>query len=415
MIRILRLMLILIVFGFNVSAQKIIHKILSLQQCVDFAMEHNANIKTGKLEIDYQKQFKKGATEIPKANVLFAQGQFNSLYKYDNSVTLVQTIPFPSVFTAHNALAKSYIKGSQFKLAATQSDLIYQIKTAYYSLLYHYSIQDLLMKEDSIYESFAESGKNKYENGGGSFLEKTTAETKVMEIKNQMLEIEEDINTYHIQLQTLLNCEMEVDAIKEDLTTKPLQMAVDTSNFAEHPFLMYLNEQVIAGRKYKNLERSKILPDLQFGYWNLSIYGPADYGTGPYTLSTKDRLQGFLLGVNLPLWFYPNLARVKAADIKTQVAQSDYNYNKTMFEGQFKQAYNLYLKYQNSIKYYRSTALTNSKVIITQALKSYSNKEISYVDYLTVVSNALDIETNYLNVIYQNDLAVFKIEYLISK
>src|ERR1700756_4496392 len=113
-------------FCFTAGAQNKEHKILSLQQCIDFALLNNENIKTGKLEIDYQKQFKKGATEIPKTNVLFAQGQFNSLYKYDNSVTVMQQIPFPAVFSAHNALAKSYIKGSEFKLAATRADLIYQ-------------------------------------------------------------------------------------------------------------------------------------------------------------------------------------------------------------------------------------------------------------------------------------------------
>ncbi|MGZ4066172.1 MAG: TolC family protein, partial [Bacteroidia bacterium] len=108
-------------------------------------------------------------------------------------------------------------------------------------------------------------------------------------------------------------------------------------------------------------------------------------------------------------------ARIKAAEIKTEVAKSDYSYNKTVFEGQFRQAHTLYLKYQKSINYYKSTALTNSQTIITQALKSYKANEINYIEYLNVVSNALDIESNYLNVIYQNDLAVLKIEYLLSK
>ena len=126
-------------------------------------------------------------------------------------------------------------------------------------------------------------------------------------------------------------------------------------------------------------------------------------------------MQGLSLGLNLPIWFYPQTAKVKAAEIRTQVARSDYDYNRTLFEGQFKQAYNLYLKYRNSLQYYKSTALTNSQVIITQALKSYNNKEISYVDYLTVVTNALNIESDYLNVIYQNDLAVLKMQYLLAK
>ncbi len=411
----LKLISIFLALGLSVTAQNLIHKVMTLQDCINYGLKNNENIKTGKLEIDYQKQLKKSSTEIPKANIIYAQGQFNSLYKKDNSFTFLQTIPFPSVLAANNSLAKSYIKSSQLKLAATESDLIFQIKSAYFSLLYHYSIQDLLQKEDSIYQSFANSGKIKYESGGGSLLEKTASETKVLEIKNQILENEEDINTYHIQLQTLLNCDDEVDAVREDLTQNPLTILMDSNGFSQHPYLRFLNEQVNASEKFKVLERNKILPDLQFGYWNLSIFGPADYGAGAYTLTTADRLQGFLLGVNIPLWIYPNKAKVKAADINTQIAQSDYNYNKTLFDGQLKQAYNLFLKYQTSIRFYKNMALTNSKVIITQALKAYNQKEITYVDYLSVVTNALNIESNYLNVIYQNDLAVLKMQYLLAK
>src|SRR5438309_89794 len=94
-----RFVWVFILLGYKFSAQNMQYKTLSLSECIDFALLHNENIRTGKLEIDYQKQFKKAATEIPKTNVLFAQGQFNSRYKYDNSVTVMQQIPFPAVFT----------------------------------------------------------------------------------------------------------------------------------------------------------------------------------------------------------------------------------------------------------------------------------------------------------------------------
>lgn len=391
------------------------HTIMNLQQCIDFAIKHNENLKTADLEIQYQRQFKKAATEVPKTNVSYMQGQFNSIYKYDNSVTITQQIPFPAVFTAHNALAKSYIKGSEFKFAATKADLIYQVKSTYYALLYYHSIQNLLGKEDSIYQSFAKAGKLKYESGEGSLLEKTTAETKVMEIKNQLLENDEDINGLQIQLQTLLNSDAQIDIIDEDLTKKTLTINPDSSGMLSHPYILYLHEQIIAGRKNRLLELYKIFPDFQAGYFNLSIYGPADIGNGPYRLTTQNRLQGLTFGLNIPLWFYPQSSKIKAAQINTDVAQSNYNYNLTMFGGQFSQSYTLYLKYQNSLNFYRSSALINSQLILKQALKSYETGEISYIDYLTVVSHALDLESNYLNVINQNNLTVLKLEYLLYK
>jgi len=390
-------------------------KKMCLSECIDFAIANNEHIKTARYDIDYQKQFKKASTEIPKTAVVFTQGQFNSAYKYDNSFAISQQIPFPAVFGAHKALGRSYVKGSEYKLAATRADLIYQVNRTYYSLLYHYSIQHLLQKEDSIYESFAKAGQLKFEQGAGSLLEKTTSETKVLEIKNLLLENEADINADKIQLQTLLNSEKQADIMPEELTAKPLSISADSANLSLHPHLLYLEQQIIAGRKNKLLELYKIFPDLQFGYFNLSIFGPADFGEGPYVLTTKDRMQGFTMGLNIPLWFYPQSTKIKAAELKTRVAESDYNYNKDLLEGQFEESYTLYLKYQSSISFYKKSALINSKAIITEALKAYESKEIGYVDYLTVVSNALVIESNYLNVIHQNNMAVLKLQYLLSK
>ena len=106
----LKLISMFLVLGLSVTAQNVNRKVMKLQECINYGLKNNENIKTGKLEIDYQEQFKKGSTEIPKANIIYAKGQFNSLYKKDNSFTLLQTIPFPTVFAAHHSLAKSYIK-----------------------------------------------------------------------------------------------------------------------------------------------------------------------------------------------------------------------------------------------------------------------------------------------------------------
>ncbi len=389
-------------------------KTMSLKECINFALSHNENIKTANLDIAYQKQFKKASTEIPKTVIQYSQGQFNSIYKYDNGVQVTQQIPFPGVFVAHNAVANSFKKGSEYKMEATKMNLIQQLKTTYYSLQHAYAVERLLLKEDSIYQSFASAGKLKFESGSGTLLEKITGESKVLEIKNQLLENDEDINAFQIELQTLMHSHEEIAVINEDLTKNPLVVSLDSSSLRKHPHLLYLNQQIEGNKKTKLLETYKIFPDLQLGFWNVSIFGPANIGQGEYVLSTKDRLKGFIVGMNIPIWFYPQTSRVKAAKISAQVAQSDYDYNLTLFEGQLKQAYTLYLKYQHSIDYYKKSALSNSQLIIDQALKSYNKNEITYVDYLTVVSQALNIEVAYLNVINQNNLAVLKLEYLLS-
>ena len=411
----IKLIAVVLAFTFiKLNAQTNTKK-FTLNECIEYAFKNNELLKTADLEITYNKQLKKISSDVPKTSLMYTQGQFNSIYKYDNNITVSQSIPFPTVFAAQNSLAGARIKGSEYKMAATKSDLLYRVKEAYYSLQYSLAIHNLLHKEDSIYESFAKAGALKYKVGEGSLLEKTTAETQVMDIKNQLLENEEDINSFQILLMTLMHTPTEVDIIEEDLSKNFL--SIDTNNVGglEHPLLKYLKQQVEVNKRAKKLEASKILPDISFGYFNQSIYGPANIFGYDYFLTKKDRLNGFQVGFTVPLWIYPQAAKIKAAEINTELAQSNYNYNQSMLEGQYKQAVTLYLKYRNSISYYKNNALTNTQLIINQAIKSYNTGEISYIDYLQVLTRALDMESNYLNVIHQNNLAALKIDYLLSK
>ena len=54
----LKLISILLILGLRATAQNVNHKVMTLQECINYGLKNNENIKTGKLEIDYQKQFK---------------------------------------------------------------------------------------------------------------------------------------------------------------------------------------------------------------------------------------------------------------------------------------------------------------------------------------------------------------------
>lgn len=396
-------------------SQTAAQKKYSLQQCIDIALKNNENIKTAYLNIEHEKQNKKNSSEIPKTSFVYTQGQFNSIYKYDENITVSQSIPFPTLFSSRSAVSKAQIKSSEFHLDATKAELVYNIKTSYYSLLYLKAVHNLLHQEDSIYSAFATLVSQKYSEGKGTLLEKTAAETQVMEVENQMLESDDDIHTYYLQLYTLMNSVGDFDIAEIDIKKEFLSINVDTSLVLEHPVLKHLQQQVEVSRKNITYEKAKILPDISFAYFNQTIYGPANIFGQDYFLTKRDRLQGVIVGMAIPLWFAPLRSKVESARINVKQAQSNYDYNSTVLRGQYVQAANQYIKYQKSLNFYRNNALSNSKLIIDQASKSYAKAEISYVDYLQIVGHALNIENNYLDVINQNNMTVLKLEYLLTK
>jgi cobalt-zinc-cadmium resistance protein CzcA len=385
--------------------------VYNLAQCIDIALKNNENLKTAYLNIEHEKQNKKNVSEISKTTIVYTQGQFNSIYKYDENITISQAIPFPTQISSKNAVVKAQIKSSEFRMESTKPDLIFQVRTAYYSLIYSKAVQRLLHTEDSIYKDFAATVEKKYSENKATLLEKTAAETQVMEVENQLLESEEDINSYHIQLLTLMNVQGDFDIENLDLSKNYLVAPVDTLLVLDHPLLKHLKQQVEVNRRYISVEKARILPDLSVSYFNQTIYGPANIFGQDYFLTKRNRLQGFAVGLAVPLWFLPQKSRIEAARINTRQAQSDYDYHSSVMQGHYSQAVRLYLKYRKSLNFYQSNALTNSRRIIEEASKSYNKAEISYVDYLQIVGHALNIESNYLGVIHQNNMAVLKIEY----
>ena len=395
-------------------AQNSLHR-YTLKECITTALANNEQLKSAGLTVDYYKTLQKTALELPKTSLVYTQGQFNSIYKYDNNITVSQNIPNPMVFSTHHALAKAQVKSSELHMEATRAELIHHVEVCYYSLLYCNAVHRLIHREDSIYEVFAKDAAAKFESGQGTVLEKTTAETQAMETKNELIESEEDIRNYQIELQTLMQVNVEIEIADVDFDKSFLTASIDSTMLAEHPQLQYFRQEIDVLNKVRKNEKAHALPDFFAGYFNQTIYGPANIFGTDYFLTTKNRLQGFQAGLSVPIWYVPSKARIKAARIHTQIAESDYQSQKIYLTGQYKQAVTMYLKYHNSIAYYQNKVINNLDVIVEQALKSYDTKAISYVDYLQVVSHALQFQRNYLNVIHQNNIQALKIRFLSGK
>lgn len=88
---------------------------LSLDSAIKVAIERNHVIKTASLGIDQQKRLKGTSIDLPKTEVSLMAGQYNGPSKQDKNITISQSLPFPTVFSANAALANETIKSAEFK------------------------------------------------------------------------------------------------------------------------------------------------------------------------------------------------------------------------------------------------------------------------------------------------------------
>ncbi len=388
---------------------------LTLDQCINLAFNNNEQLKIANIESKYYKESKKASYEIPKTSFIYTQGQFNSIYNLDNNITVSQTIPFPTLLMAHSKLAKSYITGAEIKISSVKADIGLQIKDLYYNL--QHSLQEiiLLQKEDSIYDLFLKLEDSRNELSKKSTLEKSTTISESYLIKSLISNAQMQINTFKIKLKTMMRTKELPDIYILSDDSRLLKLDTNLFISSNHPFLLDLNEQINLCVQKKNVEVQKWFPDIMFSYFNQSIYGPANiYGTD-YFLTRANRLQGFQVGFNIPLFFKPHLSKVKAASLSIEVATEEYHKNLKDMEGNYKVLVNEYIMTNKNIDYYSKNILKNAKEMSFQSLEAYNNKEINYIEYLSIISKSFEIERNYLHLILENNQSVLKLEYLLNK
>jgi cobalt-zinc-cadmium resistance protein CzcA len=387
---------------------------VNLQEAIDHALKYNANVKAGEYEIDYSNVHKRTSTDIGKTQFYYMYGQYNSINEDDN-ITIAQTIPFPSVFTSQFKLSNANIKGSELKLHATKNELIYDVKSVYYYLEFLQAEKTLLLSQDTIYTSFVNAANSRFRAGESNLLEKTTAETQLMEVKNQ-LEINNSNTLEHqFQLQALMNSQTSVQIKETKMSKLKLDLQIDTNSYLQNPYLQYLQQQITISEKQKGVELSRVLPDFTVGYFNQSLIGPQTVDGNVEYYGTSKRFTGVQLGVMIPLWFVPLTARVKAAELNKKSIESTVEQYEFNTQKQVAQALQEYLQNTKTVNYYEKNALPNAELMIKQSEKGFSSGEIEYVEYLQGIRNALTIKTNYLSSLNQYNQSVVKLEFLLGK
>jgi len=383
---------------------------LGADEAVQIALKNNLMIKSGEYHVAYQKQLKRSSFDLGKTHINWMHGQFNSILN-DNNYTISQSIPFPTALANQVKLSAAEMEGAELELTMTKNELVRQVRSTYHQLAYLIARNVELSIQDSVYFKFAHASQLRLKAGEGTLLEKTTAETQWMEIKNQLMQNESDISIYKRQLQTLLNSAEEIPSITNlgKIALSP-PAPVDLN-----PHLQQIRQEVTIADRTKRLERSKILPDITLGYFTQSLIGFQRVDNNDVFFGKNDRFTGFELGLSFPLWFVPQQSRSRAAALNQAAAEKRYEYYSTKMEGELQSAQLQIAKSENSLTYYETTANVNTDLILLQAQRSFEEGEIGYLEFLQAINQARAIRLNYLDLLNGYNQAVIQLDYITGK
>ena len=412
------LLILLIATSFVISgrlrAQTPYTKVLTLEQAIRQVLDSNLNLRSASYQTEMQRALKGAAWDIGKTNIDFEYGQFNSINK-DNSFNISQSFAFPAVYASQHKLAKANLKQSEIDLAVSRNEIVNQLKKTWWQLSYYHSKLRLLQYQDSLYAGFLNAATRRAETGETNRLEKISAESQSFEIKNLIRQTRADIEIYSKHLQTLLNTRQLITIADTILVKLPFMIDTNSSAIASNPGLAHYLQEIEVARMEFMVEKAKLFPDLNIGYFNQSITGIEEINYEPRLFTTSDRFTGFKAGIAVPLWFGPEASKIKASSINHRISQTNAEYFKKALAGEFGALLQEYAKYKSSIDYYEKSALHQADMIIVQSSKSYKLGEMDYLEYIQSLSSALLIKHNYLESLNQFNQSVIAIEFILGK
>ncbi len=383
---------------------------VSLEQAVTEALQNNPRVTAAAWEVAVQERLKATAWEVGKTHVMYMQGQYNSASRQDNNLTLSQALPFPTVIARNRALLAAQLEQAKMDETVTRHELAWHVKQTYYELVYVGERIQLLQSLDTLYQRVAETASLRYATGESKMIERSLAETQWRDIQNQLRQAQAERMIQQTLLAVWMN-RPEAPDIQTSVLEERVNPYADAGPLAEQSLLLRAARQPLAVmRQEKKRAAQQLFPDLHVGYFNQTLIGTLLPGGEVATASR--RFSGFQMGVSLPLFFWSQSARTRAAGLAVLRTEAHMQQQTRALQGRWRQAWQEYEKNKAGLAYYRQSALANAHELIRQAGFSFSQGEIGYAEYALALTQGFKIRESYLAQLHQLNMSVITLEYL---
>lgn len=384
---------------------------ISLATAIDSLVKNNTELRIAELNRQRAQQSTKLAYEFSKTAVAVEYGQINSVY-FDNRISVAQGISFPSVYAKQRSLLNSLANESAVKTQLRLAELKRELRLVYYEIQVNYKRLAVLKQADSLFSELLVRMNKRLSAGESAVTEALSAEAEMLQIKTQMqaLQLEQQNLIRHFNF--LLNTKLTLQP--EDFNSVALELNVvsDTSAIRNHPSLQFSKLQLQSAVISKKLERSKLMPDVQFSYNNMSMRGT---GADNVLYTGSKRFQSMQLGIAVPIFYGAQRAKIKmmSTEVLMQQLQSELQ-NKQLYNQLLTAAQAAEISYAN-LQLHQNKALPSAEALRKSAQKQLNEGQIDFISFVLLFNQAATIENNYLNALNEYFKAITTTNYLLSK
>jgi cobalt-zinc-cadmium resistance protein CzcA len=403
-------LLLFLVLGLAVPAISHAQTMITLEEAKDSAIKNSLLIRDQRLNELHLQNLIKTSAEIPHTNVTGTYGQIASIYN-DTEIGISQTISFPTIYKKQKLLLTEEYKSGGMAVEMKILDLKKQVSEVFNTLLYLNEQKKLLLRADSIYSEFLKKANLRFEKGESNILEQATAQNQQGQIATQLDQLHRDIEINHYRFQLLLNSIETFIPVANTFKMDFKEGQINTE-LSQMPGIKLLEQKKQIALANTQVQKSKLLPDILFGYNNSSMRG---VGADDKYYSGSKRFHSVHAGIGIPLFNGAQKARIAAAGTNEAITENNISLGLMNLENNRKTALMDYRKYLHTLQWYENTGLKNAEVINKTADKQFVNGDINYLEWVLLVNQAVSIQSQYIESIKKLNESIIELNYLFNK
>jgi len=382
---------------------------IGLQAAIDTALHNNLVIKNEQLKTEYLKKLRGAAGTIPKMNVSGEFGQINSYYS-DNRFGITQNFDFPAVYVQQKKVYTEEWKSGQLNVLLKEAEVKRAVRQVFYMYLYLRQKEKLLIRYDSVYSAFLQKANLRLAAGESNVLEKAIAENQKGTIGVQLKQVQQQIHLVALEFVFVLNAP-EAYVPAETEIKSAVELSTDPALLNQHPSLKLKAQQKNVAAHATRLERARLMPDFNLGYYNMSMKG---FGADEQYY-TNSRFQSVQFGLGIPLFFGAQKSRLSASKIERTLAELNFIQETRTLQNQYAGLADKYNTETSTVDYFENQALKNAMLISETANKQLASGEINYLEWVLLNNQTVQVQSSYLDAIRDLNETGTQINYLLSK
>jgi cobalt-zinc-cadmium resistance protein CzcA len=359
---------------------------ITFNQAYDTAIRNNLQLRSNDLQIERSRTLANTWLAFPRTGVFAENEDINPQDKQGIlKIGVSQTLEWPGLYKAQRALLQQQVGSAEASRRIRELEIRRDVQAAYYQTWYLQSKQQLWQRLDSLYASFAQAAVLRVRTGESAGLDSISARAKAGEISVQLSILQRDIQTQQEILKRFLNTSLYYLPPLQPL--EKVEALFVTDSVQTHPILRLQQQNIAIAEAQVNVQQQSNKPNFDSRFFSQRLYGISN----PYS--------GFSVTVGIPLFGRSSFRNnIRAAQIERAHQQTLYDYERLALNTAYSQAFQQLQKDRELLTFYETTG-----------------GEIGFADLSQFLTQAIDIQKNYLDVLNQYNQSAIQLNYYLNR